>query len=213
MDRTLRVTLLVLGEEKIANDDPSHDFAHAERVLALAERIAREEGADMDVVVPAAIFHDVVNHPKDDPRAMTASDESAELVGRLLQDVDGYPKEKIPAVQECIRECSFTKGIVPTRLESHVLQDADRLEATGAISIMRTFASSGRMGRPFYHSSDPFCEYREPEPTRYALDLFFARLTVVLSRMHTTLGKEIAKQRTEFLYDFLTQLNTELEGL
>lgn len=202
--------MLKLAREEILDEDPAHDFAHAGRVLALAERIAEDESADHDVIVPAALLHDAVNYPKDDPRAAQASDESAELAGRLLRNVVDFPHHKIVTVMQCIRECSFNKGIVPELLESRVLQDADRLEATGAIAIMRTFASTGRMSRPFYNANDPFCEHREPEPKHYAVDLFYVRLLKIEKLAHTRIAKELARQRTEFLLAFLTQLAQEI---
>ena len=180
------------------------------RVLANAEAIAVHEGADPDIVVPAALFHDIVNIPKDDPAANEAPDRSAEIVRRLLNGIDTYPQEKIAAVCEAVRSCSFSKGVIPVALEAKILQDADGLESTGAISIMRTFASTGQMRRPFYAPEDPFCERRTPESTRYALDLFFSRLLIVEGRMHTVYAKEIAQRRTMFLNVFLDEFRKEL---
>jgi len=130
--------------------------------------------------------------------------------GEILADVSEYPKEKIPAVQTCIRECSFSKGTPATSLESEVLQDADRLEATGAISIMRTCASSGQMNRKFYDLADPFREYTKPVKFASTLDLFYLRLLIVEKTMHTELGKTMARHRTAFLEQFLLQLKQEL---
>lgn len=113
---------------------------------------------------------------------------------------------------ESIYFCSFRKGIVPESIEAKILQDADGLEATGAISIMRTFSSTGQMGRQFYEPSDPFCEKRTPEDLKYGLDLFYTRLLVVESRMHTKTAKEIAGRRTRFSMAFLDELKAELEG-
>lgn len=212
MHRTLRSRLVALAQRRITGDDPSHDLHHALRVLANAERIARAEGADLDVIVPAALLHDVVNHPKHDPRASRASDESAALAARILRRVPGYPRAKISAVAEAIARCSFSKGLPPATLEAAVLQDADGLEATGAIAIMRTFASTGQMRRPFYHASDPFCRTRVPDPKHFAVDLFYARLLKVLGRMHTPTARRIAKRRTAFLQKFLAEFRRELAG-
>jgi uncharacterized protein len=115
-------------------------------------------------------------------------------------------------VCEAIRSCSFAKGIVPNQLEAKILQDADGLESMGAISIMRTFASTGQMGRQFYNPEDPFCRKRNPDAIKYALDLFFTHLLVVESRMHTQSAKHIAKRRTAFLKRFLKELERELKG-
>ncbi|MBE0427254.1 MAG: HD domain-containing protein [Nitrospirae bacterium] len=212
MNKALREHLLKLASEKISNEDPSHDLEHALRVLANAERIAEEENADLDIIIPAALFHDLINHPKNDPRAKHSSDESAEETRLLLEGIETYPKAKIKDVVYAIKTCSFPKRIVPDTLEAKILQDADGLEATGAISIMRTFSSTGSMKRLLYDKEDPFCERRQPESLQYGLDLFYSRLLVVKDRMHTKTGKKIAERRTWFLRAFLDELRLEIEG-
>ncbi|MCK9344648.1 MAG: phosphohydrolase, partial [Candidatus Pacebacteria bacterium] len=104
---------------------------------------------------------------------------------------------------------SFSKGITPDLIEAKGLQDADRLEATGAISIMRTFASSGQMNRPFYSPEDPFCENGHTD-FRSGIDLFYRRLLIVEKTMHTELAKKMARKRTQFLEKFLEQFREEL---
>jgi uncharacterized protein len=211
MNNSIRERLIAIATEKLSGNDPSHDFEHALRVLHNAEHISEYEKADSDVIVPAALFHDAVIYPKDDPRSKSAPDESAILSKAILGSISDYPKEKISLVEEAIRQCSFSKNISPSTIEAKVLQDADRLEATGAISIMRTFASTGQMGRPFYHPDDPFCDRREPQPLSYALDLFYERLLVVGKKMHTEAAKKIAQERTDFLQKFLEQLRKEIQ--
>jgi len=212
MEQNLRERLISLAREKVSKDDISHDVQHSLRVLALAEEIARDENADIDVIIPAALFHDIVVYPKNDPRGQNETEESAEYTRKLLEGIKEYPQQKVHHVQTAIRQCSFSKGIIPNLLEAKILQDADRLEATGAIAVMRTFSSTGQMQRPFYNPDDPFCNNRKPEPTEYALDLFYSRLLKVKDGMHTTRGKELAKRRTEFLESFLQELSLELEG-
>lgn len=210
MNNAIREKLISVIAEKTAENDPSHDFEHALRVLRNAERILEREGGDSDVVIPAALFHDAVIYPKNHPKSKDASNESADVAQRALSEIPDYPQDKIALVGDAIRQCSFSKNVRPDSIEAQILQDADRLEATGAISIMRTFASTGQMGRPFYHPDDPFCERREPQSLSYALDLFYGRLLVVGDRMHTETAKEMARERTEFLVTFLNQLKKEI---
>lgn len=212
MNEELKDKLLSTVRKRITDEDPSHDFEHTLRVMNNAEEIARKENADLDIVIPAALLHDIVNYPKNDPRSRNASDESAEVAGKILRKVKGYPKSKIGRVQLAIRSCSFSKGIAPKLLEAKILQDADGLEATGAISVMRTFSSTGSMKRLFYDPNDPFCENREPDDLKYAIDLFFTRLLKVKERMHTKTAKKIAERRTNFLKKFLKELRLELKG-
>ena len=165
------------------------------------------------VVAPAALFHDVITYPKDDPRSTLAQEESAELAMNVLRNLQEFPVQKIEAVGYAIEVCSFSKEITPETLEAKILQDADGLEATGAIAIMRTFASTGQMGRPFYHLDDPFAESgRELDSLKYAVDLFYVRLLQVAGRMHTTRARKIALRRTDFLNIFLEELSLELVG-
>lgn len=212
MNDLLYQKLWSAGKEEAHPEDPSHDFGHIQRVLKNCEIIAEAEGGDLDILVPAALFHDVINHPKNHPLANKAADESAEWTASFLQTLPEYPQEKIPAVYDAIAKCSFNKGIVPDLWESKVLQDADGLESTGAISILRTFASTGSMQRPFYQEEDPFCEHREANPHNFALDLFYKRLLKRKDGMHTETGRKMADQRHTFLLTFLEQLKSEIKS-
>ncbi|MFZ2150894.1 MAG: HD domain-containing protein [Candidatus Absconditicoccaceae bacterium] len=212
MDKSLRIKLIKLAKSYVKNDDPSHDFQHSLRVLANAERISKIEKADLDILVPACLFHDVINHPKNSSLAQFSSNESAEFTKKILSNMKEFPKNKIKDVYTAIQSCSFNKGILPDLLEAKILQDADGLEATGAISIMRTYASTGQMKNPFYHPTDPFCKNRKADAHAYALDLFFVRLLKIVERMHTKTARIIAKRRTKFLQYFLEEFSLELKG-
>lgn len=202
--------MLDIARSRYPSDDPSHDIEHVFRVLNVAEKIAAEENADLDIIIPAALFHDVVSYPKNDPRNSHAPEESAQEGRKFLAELPEYPAEKISSVQSAIETCSFSKGATPTTLEAQILQDADGLEATGALSIMRTFSTSGILKRPFYSPVDPFARNRELNDLKYALDFFSTRLLKVADRMHTKSGKDIALRRTNFLKSFLEELTLEL---
>lgn len=210
MKSNLREQLIEKARKVIKNKDPSHDFSHALRVLANAEHLASIEGGDLEIIIPAALFHDVVNHPKNSPKSECAAEQSAKYAKKILEKLKNYDKHKMKSVEEAIIEHSYSKGIKPKRLESKIVQDADRLEATGAIAIMRTFCSSGQMKNKFYNSEDPFCKFRKPDSLKYATDLFYQRLLIVKNKMNTKTAKKLAKQRTEFLNKFLEQLKKEI---
>ncbi|NTW14256.1 MAG: HD domain-containing protein [Candidatus Moranbacteria bacterium] len=211
MNEILENELIDIARANHSAIDPSHDFQHALRVFNLSKKIAKMEGADLDIVTPASLFHDAVVYPKNSEQSRNETAESAALVGDVLRDLPGYPAEKIAAVQTCILQCSFSKGIVPETIEGKILQDADRLEATGAISIMRTFSSGGQMSQPFYSAEDPFYEKTEPEAFGSGIALFHQRLLVVEKGMHTEFARKIARRRTKFLNDFLDELKLELK--
>jgi uncharacterized protein len=212
MENALRRKLISLAKENISKEDVSHDFGHALRVLSNAERIAKTEKCDLDILIPSALFHDLIVYQKNHPEKHKSQEESADKAEQILLDLPDFPKFKIGFVKQCILECSFSKGIIPKLIESKILQDADGLEVTGAISIMRTYSSSGQMKRPFYNREDPFCKKRKPVALNYGLDLFYERLLVVEKKMHTKTAKKIAKRRTKFLRIFLKEFELELKG-
>jgi len=199
-----------IAEERLPKDDPSHDLSHSLRVLGNTKRIVRSWPADMEIMIPAALFHDLVNLPKCSPQARESPRLSAEAARIILEGIADYPQEKIAEVARCISECSFTNGNKPTSDESAVLQDADALESVGVIAIMRTFASSGKINRAFYQPQDPFCEIRKPNPKLFAVDLFFSRLFQVYERLNTQPARELAKQREKYMHIFLRQLGEEI---
>ncbi len=202
--------LELVARERQTKDDPSHDFEHIRRVLNVAIKISKSVGADLDVVIPAALFHDTVVYRKNSPQSKNESNESAEVAASILKKTNGYPEHKIKDVETCIRQCSFTKGIVPELLEPKVLQDADLLESMGALSIMRTFSSGGQMNRSFYNHKNPFYEKNEKDfPS--GIGLFYRRLLIADTRLHTAFAKRIAKRRTSFLKKFLAQVEAELK--
>jgi uncharacterized protein len=212
MDLRLRERLVNIAKKRLTCEDVSHDVMHTLRVLKNAEMLVKKEGGDPDIVIPAALFHDIIVYPKDHKKSHMSQLESAYEAENILKSIYEYPKDKIKHVKTAISECSFSKNTLPSTFESKILQDADKLDSTGVISIMRTFSSSGQMKRPFYHDKDPFCKHREPDSKRYALDLFYNRLLVAKDRMHTKTAEKIAKRRTDILKKFLKELEIELKG-
>ncbi len=197
----------------ITEHDHSHDIEHIRRVFNLGMRIAKAEHiqvTDYVVLVPALICHDAVIYAKDDPRNKHATDDSAKLAGELLRTIEGYPTVKIPAVQTCIRECSFSKGLEPSSWESAITQDADKLESVGVFAIMRTFNSGGEMNRPFYDPLDPLCEGELSESVGASIELFKKRLFKVSETMHTLEGKSLSQKRYTRLVSFWQGYKEEL---
>jgi uncharacterized protein len=192
--------------------DPAHCFEHVKRVLAAGQKIGRAEGADEDIVYASILFHDAVMYRKGTPENKNSTEESALFAEKVLRKSE-FPQEKVPAVLTCIRECSFSKGIKPSSLESAVVVDSDMLDACGALGIMRTFSYGGLTNRPLYTPHDPFCESSEAQKMRSGVDHFYDRLRLVLDRMNTNTGRELARRRTKFLDVFLEELKVELEEL
>ena len=135
--------------------DPAHDFQHIMRVYKNAELIGRREGADMEILLPAVLLHDLVVYPKGSAKTSKSADDSADMAEKWLNSC-GYPQEKVNRICYCIRTHSYSKRLTPASLEGRILQDADRLDALGAIGIARTFSVGGSESRAFYNQADPF---------------------------------------------------------
>ena len=186
---------------------PAHDFQHILRVYRNVEMISRkEEGTDLDIVLAAALLHDLVVYPKGSRKTKHSADESADIARKILSEYKYYSAEKIEKVVYAIRTHSYSKKLIPSTLEGKILQDADRLDAIGAIGIARTFSVGGSENRSLYDPKDPFCESdRGLDDTRWTLEIIDIK-----KFMHTKTAKEIAKQRTDFIESFLNQLRKEI---
>jgi uncharacterized protein len=188
---------------------PAHDFAHVERVHDLARQIARSEGGDLEVVTGAALLHDLFQYRKDHPLAPRSSERAAEEARKLLAE-SGFPEAKIEPVCACIREHSYSAGAEPSSLEAAILQDADRLDAMGAIGVARWAATCGETRRPFYAPQDPLCRERIPDDLTYGFDHFPRKLLRLQMGIHTRAGKRLAEDRATFLRAFFDQFGKEL---
>lgn len=189
--------------------DPAHDLLHFQRVVKLAKELCHTEQARLDVVVPAAWLHDFIIVPKDSPDRKFASRLAAEAAFNFLSE-RGYPDSLIPDIAHAIEAHSFSANIPPRTIEAKIVQDADRLDALGAIGVARCFALSGMIGRPFYGNEDPFCNDRMPDDSDNALDHFHVKLLRLVDSFQTESGRHEAVRRTKFMELFMTQLSTEL---
>lgn len=192
--------------------DAAHDLAHVRRVVAWARRLAEAEGADLAVVVPAAWLHDVVTVPKSSPDRNQASTLAAQAAVDWLRG-EGYPAERLDAVGHAIAVHSFSAGIPPQTVEAQVVQDADRLDALGAIGIARLYATAGALGSALTHPDDPVPAEpptRDLDDKRWATDHFFVKLLRLPETMQTASGRAEAERRAGFLRTFADQLRTEV---
>ena len=194
---------------KIMDNDPAHDFDHIMRVYTNAKKIVKDEKADEKLVLSAALLHDIVSYPKSSKRSKFSSIDSAKKSKIILKKY-GFSEKEITIVSDAIKDHSFSQNKVPETLEGKILQDADRLDALGAIGIVRVFATSGSLNRSFYNIDDPFCTKRNPDDDLWAVDHFFNKLLKLESLMNTRSGKIEAKKRTNVLQEFLKQLKDEI---
>lgn len=199
---------LLAAVRELLDDDPGHDVEHCLRVLGWTLRCGGG-GLDPREAIAAALLHDVVNVPKDDPRRADASRLSAQRA-RALLPAHGLSAERIDRIAEAIEDHSYSRGAVPRSDLGRALQDADRLEALGALGLCRTLSTGARMGARYFHPSDPWAERRELDDRRYSVDHFFTKLLRLADTLHTEVGRAEARRRAELLERFLDQLADEL---
>jgi uncharacterized protein len=195
--------------KKVGKNDPAHDFEHIMRVYNNAKRLAKMEGINPRLVLAAALLHDIVSYPKSDPRSKNSSVESATKAKQILGKYS-YTKEEVKIISDAIRDHSFSRGAVPETMVGKILQDADRLDAVGAIGIARTFSVGGAEKRPFYNIQDPFCKTRSPEDTKWTLDHFYKKLLLLEKKMNTNSAKLEARKRVKIMRQFLDVLREEI---
>jgi uncharacterized protein len=191
--------------------DPAHDMAHIRRVVRNARRFAQAEGALLEVVLPAAWLHDCVVVPKNSPQRPYASQLAADTAVTFLHQQE-YPHQYLDGIAHAIAAHSFSAKIIPTTLEAKVVQDADRVDAIGAIGIARCFALGGMLARPLYAETDPFCEHRTPDDGKASLDHFYTKLLTLADTMQTETGRREAHGRRHFIQNYLAQLRQEIDS-
>ena len=204
------INLLKQEVHDLMINDAAHDFDHIMRVFKNAQNICKKENAHEKLVLSAVLLHDIISYPKSDKRSKLSSIKSAEESKKILKKFN-FTKEEIHIISDAIRDHSFSRNVIPATLEGKILQDADRLDAIGAIGIARVFAVGGSEKRPFYNIQDPFCKGRTPNDKIWTLDHFYRKLLKLESLMNTKSGKIEAKKRTRVIKDFLNELKKEIQ--
>lgn len=204
-------TLIPLVKPYYSSIDPAHDWAHVGRVVAMAREICQNESVSVECVLAGVYCHDLVNLPKDHPDRKNASTLAAKEAEPLLQKA-GFSTEEITVIRKAIIEHSFSKGLRPSCLEAAIVQDADRLDALGAIGILRCAAVNTQMKASFYDPFDPLAEMRELDDKSFMLDHYFVKLFKLPELMNTTQGKKLALKRVEFMRTFIKEVMTEIRA-
>lgn len=187
-------------EKIFAGDGSGHDFDHTMRVYRMAVRIAEEEGARQDIVALAALLHDV-----DDRKLSPQTCANKDRAVGFLRD-NNMDEDTIKRIVQVISEISFSEGNgEPSSVEGKCVQDADRLDAIGAIGIGRAFAFGGSRGRRMH---DPECV-----DATSTIQHFYDKLLLLKERMNTATGSRLAAGRDDFLRSFLDEFYAEWDGI
>ena len=190
-----------------------HDWWHIVRVVATAKQIAKEEGANSFIVELSALLHDVGDH-----KFYKEKDAAEQRISEMLDNA-GVSEELKNKVLEIVSNVSYKGANVetrPTSLEGKVVQDADRLDAIGAIGIARAFAFGGNKERLLYHPEQPPVMHNDFEAYKndkgHTINHFYEKLLLLKDRMQTRSGKEMAKERHQYMEGYLKQFYKEWEG-
>ena len=198
-------------------DASGHDYFHTLRVLELSTTIAREESrfhpVDLETVQLIALLHDV-----DDRKLSPHTHENLDNARNFLRKNCAGP-EQTQNILDSIRNLSFkgTGRSVPWSLEGKIVQDADRLDAIGAIGIARAFAFGGSRGREMYDPAEPpqldMDEKAYAKSGGHTINHFYEKLLLLKDLMNTEMGKVMAAHRHDFMEQFLTEFYREWDGL
>jgi uncharacterized protein len=178
---------LTFVRDSAQSADVAHDLEHIRRVVRNARAIAAAEGGLLEVLIPAAWLHDCIALPKDSEERATASRLAAEAATAFLKEI-GYPAEYLAGIAHAIEAHSFSANIRPETLEARIVQDADRLDAIGAVGIARCLMLGGALGTPLYNVEEPMPQVRAPDESRYVVDHFYQKLLHLAERMQTAAG-------------------------
>jgi uncharacterized protein len=192
--------------------DGSHDSTHIQRVWRNALAIAATEpAADTELLLAAVILHDCVAVEKDSPLRSQASRLSADRARDLIAPL-GWTTERVDALAHAIATHSFSAGLQPETLEARIVQDADRLDAIGAIGVARCFYIGGRLQSGLYSPEDPSAENRPLNDRKFVLDHFKAKLFQVVDGFLTPAGQAMAAERSRTMHAFVEIFLSEIGG-
>lgn len=198
-----------------STSDPVHNFEHVMRVYRTAERLGREEGADMQILLAAVLLHDAEGAAPGGEDRAAHHHQSAEFAAQVLES-EGWPAERIAAVQHCIRAHRYRDNREPpATLEAKILFDADKLDVLGAVGVARVIAYAVLAGEPVYAEPSPqfvATGVKEPGEPHSSYHEYLFKLRKVKDRMFTPAAKQIAAERLAYLDEYYRKLGAEFRG-
>lgn len=201
-------------KRKLEGEGSGHDWWHILRVWTMAKRIGAEEGAEMTIVELGALLHDIADWK------FTGGDETAgPREARALLEKFGAPEETIEPVTDIVEHISYKGAGVASEmrsLEGRIVQDADRLDAIGAIGIARCFAYGGHKSRAIWDPNEKPVLHQTKEAymksTGSSVNHFYEKLLLLKDRMNTATGRKIAEARHRFTEQYLNEFYSEWDG-
>lgn len=203
--------------EMFSDESSGHDINHLKRTLNIAQHLQAREGGDIMVISAATLLHDIHRLTEKKTGQFCAPKDTLPTIREMLENV-GFPKEKIDQVLHCVEyheEYGFSStGKTVDDIETLILQDADNLDAIGAIGIGRTFSFGGSHGLPMWDPEKPFDRevYEESTNDPSTIHHFYSKLLKLKDNMNTQTGKEMAEGRHNFMKLFLDHFFKEWQG-
>ena len=199
-------------KDKLSGDGSGHDWYHIERVYNLASFLAKEEGGDEFIIKMSALLHDIDDWKfKKEIENETDYSETYKILNFMNID-----NESIDKIIEIINTMSFKGGVIDSSqktIEGKVVQDADRLDAIGAIGIARTFAYGGYKNNLIYDPDIKPIEFNSLEEVKntknHTINHFYEKLLKLKDLMNTDTAKKIATDRNEYMLGFLEKFYSE----
>ena len=197
--------------------DPVHGFDHILRVYRMVERLALEEGADLEIVRAAALLHDAQGSQTEggEEGRQDHHHASSQFAQQILEQ-EGWSEEKITAVQHCIRAHRFRDNTEePQSLEAKILFDADKLDVIGAVGVARTIAFDVVVNQPIYvEPSQRFMETgeKEPDEPHSSYHEYLFKLSKIKDRLFTKTARDLAEERHRFMEEYFDRLGAEERG-
>lgn len=213
MESILQKTIAFV-KETLSGAEGGHDWQHIQRVWKMALHILKKEGrGDRLTIELAALLHDI-----SDPKFNGGDHEKGELLAREILESFGLDHERTGHIQDIIKHVSFKGGFEQDRIHSiefQIVQDADRLDAMGAIGIARAFNYGGFKNRPIHDPAMPLQEYADPSAYHKSdaptINHFYEKLLKLKDLMNTDTGKRMAQERHEFMLLFLETFYRECD--
>lgn len=181
------------AKEKLITEITAHDFEHTLRVMKIATHIGEKLNANTEVIQVASLTHDII-----DKKVSEDIEQSKEDIILKLSSI-GYTSSFIEHVFHIIENMSYSSGKTPDSIEGKIVQDADRIDAIGAIAIARTFAYGGSMNRLIYEKENKQCSVAH----------FYDKLLLLKDKLNTEIAKEIAITRHDFMVEYLIRFHNE----
>ncbi len=191
----------------------SHNWDHTERVCRLCLRIGRKERADLDVLMFAALLHDIGREEEDKSGGRICHGQRGATQAKKILEQHGVEKETAVQVVHCIETHRFRKNCPLMSLEAKILFDADKLDSIGAVGVGRAFLFAGEVGARLHDPEVDVSKTRAYTKEDTAYREYLVKLRWIKDRMFTREGKRIALERHRFMVEFFRRLNKETRGI